>query len=244
MQEDYENIYHEIERDHFWFKARRSYIHDLLKPYPKDIKILDIGCSSGILMQELIDMGFEPNNIFGVDISQSAIDNCKKNGLLNAFQMDAQEINLQEKFDVLIASDCLEHLEDDHKALKNWHGLLKPQGKLLVFVPAFMSLWSHHDVVNMHFRRYTRPELKGKLTAHQFVIEKSSYWNFSLFLPIYSFRQISKLKPAGNKKETGDMDKPSALNSLFYNLIKLENKTLQKINFPFGVSTFCIARKN
>jgi SAM-dependent methyltransferase len=243
MKVDYEKIYHDIETDHFWFKSRRKYITDLLKDYPKDIKILDIGSSSGILLNELVNLGFDVNNLYGIDISEVAIENCKVNGIPNAFVMDAQEITLNQKFDVIIASDCLEHLENDAKALENWNSLLKPAGDLFVFVPAFMSLWSQHDVANMHHRRYTSKELTTKLKDKGFSIQKASYWNFFLFFPIYIFRAVGRLLPRKDKEVSGDLDKPSVVNGLLYHLINFENKLLRSINFPFGISTYCIAKK-
>src|SRR5690606_25684581 len=101
------------------------------------INILDIGCSSGILLRELKAQGFHVNKLYGIDISEEAIKNCRAGGIPNAFVMDAQAIDLQDKFDVIIASDCLEHLADDRKAINNWNWLLKPGGQLWVFVPAF-----------------------------------------------------------------------------------------------------------
>ncbi len=240
MKKDYEKIYHDLESDHFWFKARRKYITDLLKDYPKDSSILDIGCSSGILLNELIELGFDREKMYGIDISEEAIANCKANNIQNAFVMDAQNINLPKKFDILIASDCLEHLEDDRKALKNWNDLMTPDGVLLVFVPAFMSLWSEHDVANMHFRRYTRPELNEKLRSEGFKIIKSSYWNFFLFPPIFLVRFLSK---KGKPSKKGALDKTPPMNGLLYHLINIENRLLRFLNFPFGVSTFCIVKK-
>ena len=178
----------------------------------------------------------------GIDISAKAIENCKANGIENAFVMDAQNITLPQKFDVIIASDCLEHLKDDHKALQNWHSLLKPNGTLLVFVPALMALWSEHDVQNMHYRRYTKSELQTKLKQNGFQISKASYWNFLLFAPIYAVRLLNRLLPA-KKSKTGDLEDEMRFNGLFYNLINLENKTLKYINLPIGVSTYCIAKK-
>ena len=113
MEKEFEEKYHQIEKNHFWFKARRKYIIQLLKSQPKHINILDIGCSSGLLLKELINIGFEPDNLFGIDISSIAIKNCKKNGLGNTSVMDAQCIELNKTFDVIIASDCLEHIEND-----------------------------------------------------------------------------------------------------------------------------------
>ena len=123
MKEGYEALYHDIETKHFWFKSRRQYILDLVKDYPKDSTILDIGSSSGILMKDLEALGFSMDNMYGIDISETAIKRCHENGIENAFVMDAQNITIDKKFDILIASDCLEHLKDDDKALKNWKSL-------------------------------------------------------------------------------------------------------------------------
>lgn len=217
---------------------------DLVKDFPKESKILDIGCSSGILLNDLIAVGFKKENLYGIDISEPAIVNCHANGLNNCYVMDAQNITIPQKFDILIASDCLEHLEDDKKALHNWNELLNDNGYLFVFVPAFMSLWSHHDVVNMHHRRYKRAELKTKLLNEGFNIKKSSYWNFSLFSPVYLFRMIGKLGKKESGNSDGDLKMPNALvNRLLSSLVTVENKLLKVLNFPVGVSTFCIARK-
>ena len=244
MEKDFEKKYHDVETDHWWFKSRRKYLLDLLKNAPKDSKILDIGCSSGIFLKDLEKLGFSLDNLYGVDISEKAIDNCRANGIPNAYVMDAQNITLTETFDIIIASDCLEHLQDDKQALKNWKSLLKTGGIMYVFVPAFMSLWSYHDEVNMHFRRYTNAELKSKMLAENLQILKSSYWNFFLFLPVYGFRKITA---SFQKNKTGESDISignSFVNSALLQLIIFENKLLKRINFPFGVSTFCIVRKS
>lgn len=243
MKKDFEKKYHDVEIDHWWFKSRRKYLLDLLKNVSKDSKVLDIGCSSGIFLKDLENLGFKAENIFGIDISEKAIANCKKNGLQNCFVMDAQDIKLTESFDIIIASDCLEHLEDDKKAIKNWKSLLKVGGEMYVFVPAFMSLWSYHDEINMHHRRYTNAELKSKLTNENLEIRKSSYWNFFLFLPVYSFRKLSAVFQKNKNGESDISIGNSVVNNALVQLIVFENKLLKVVNFPFGVSTFCIAKR-
>jgi SAM-dependent methyltransferase len=243
MKEDFEKKYHDVETEHWWFKSRRKYLIDLLKDAPKDSKVLDIGCSSGIFLKELEAIGFNLDNLYGIDISENAIANCKANGIANSYVMDAQNITLQEKFDIIIASDCLEHLEDDKKALKNWNDLLKIGGTMYVFVPAFQSLWSYHDEVNMHFRRYRRSELQRKISQENLEIIKSSYWNFFLFLPVYVFRRISAFVQKNKSGESDISIGNKYVNALLLNLIVFENKLLKVFNFPFGVSAFCIAKK-
>lgn len=244
MEENFEKKYHDVETKHWWFKSRRKYLIDLLKNAPRDSKILDIGCSSGIFLKDLEQLGFSIENLYGVDISEKAIANCKANGIPNAFVMDAQKINLPETFDIIIASDCLEHLQEDQQALKNWKSLLKVGGTLYVFVPAFMSLWSYHDEVNMHYRRYTKAELQSKVASEGLEVLKSSYWNFFLFLPVYGFRKLSAVFQKNKKGESDISIGNSVVNWLLLQLIIVENKLLKVFNFPFGVSTFCIAKRN
>ena len=243
MKKDFEKKYHDVETDHWWFKSRRRYLIDLLKNAPKNSRILDIGCSSGVFLKDLEGLGFSNDNLFGIDISDKAITNASANGLSNTFVMDAQDITLKEKFDIIVASDCLEHLQDDKKAIQNWKSLLKTGGTMYVFVPAFQSLWSYHDVVNMHFRRYTNPELRKKILAENLQIIQSGYWNFFLFLPIYSFRKFTS---TFQKNKTGESDISIGnrfINKVLLQLLIFENKLLKFARFPFGISTFCVAKK-
>lgn len=242
MEKAFEKTYHQFEKNHFWFKSRRNFIISWLSNEDKTSQILDIGCSSGILLSELIKTGFKADNLYGLDISDKAIKLCKSRGLDNAYVMDAQNINLQKKFDFIIASDCLEHLKNDKEALQNWLTLLKENGKLIIFVPAFNFLWSTHDEVNMHYRRYTKTELEQKLRNSAFNIEKSSYWNFFLFLPIVLVRFIEKIKPT--KNANNKQLKIALINKSLLKLLNFENWLLKFIKFPFGVSTYCIVTKN
>ena len=244
MKQDFELQYHRLEKNHWWYVGRRNLIIQLLKKYPKTASVLDVGCSSGILLEQLKHLGFKPNNLYGIDISKTAIQNARKNGLKQVFVMDAQNIKIpKKKFDVIIASDCLEHLKDEKKALKSWKDLLKRDGVLIIFVPAFMSLWSHHDEDNLHYRRYTKSQLINALSSQGFCIERKGYWNFFLFFPVFIFRLLSRIvntnnNTASNLQYFGN----SFANKILTSLLIFENILLKLINFPFGISTFCIAR--
>tara|TARA_R110000850_G_scaffold102142_3_gene210877 strand:+ start:798 stop:1547 length:750 start_codon:yes stop_codon:yes gene_type:complete len=249
MELNYEKTYHEVERDHWWFKTRRNILLKMINGLDKEARILDIGSSSGLMLQELKDLGFNPHNLYGVDISEKAIANCKSNGFDNAYVMDAHNITLSEgSFDLVIASDCLEHLERDEEALANWHTLLKPNGQIIIFVPAYQFLWSRHDDVNFHFRRYTNGELRMKMENNNFKIQKSGYWNFLLFIPIAGVRLLGNLfggkKQNGSEEMDGDLAMPGKLsNTVLMSVVNLENTMIPSLRFPFGVSTFCIATK-
>ncbi|HMQ63711.1 MAG TPA: methyltransferase domain-containing protein [Flavilitoribacter sp.] len=246
MDKTYEKQYHQLERTHFWFVARRKKVISLME-IGAGKKYLDIGCSSGFLLSELIDSGAAPDQVYGVDISDEAIAACKAKGLDQVFKMDATRIELPENhFDYIVASDCLEHLNEDRRALDNWQKLLKPGGRLILFVPAYMFLWSPHDVVNHHFRRYTSKELTGKVLDAHFTVQRHGYWNFTLFLPILFYRLLRKALQKLGRLESPDADlkpSPAIVNRILLGLLRAENVLTRYLRFPFGVSVYCIAGK-
>ena len=245
MEKEFEKNYHRFEKEHFWFLSRRRIIINLVKEFPANSKILDIGCSAGFLIEDLINSGFKKENVYGIDISPQAINTCNEKGLLNCFIDDAEQPeSLNTKFDLIIASDCLEHLENESKAINSWFNLLKDEGTLIVFVPAYQFLWSYHDEVNFHFRRYTRKKLNKLIETQQLKILKSGYWNFFLFSPILLTRIFFKNTGKNKKIETGDLNKIPSLNWLFKLILYTENFLLNYLNFPFGVSTFSISKKS
>lgn len=243
MDKGYEQKYHSIEEYNWWFVARRQTIMSMLKDVPKNSQILDIGCSGGVLMLALKEAGY--TNVTGLDFSNEAIEQCKSKGLEHVHVMDAHYPKFpNESFDVIIASDCLEHLEKDDVALRNWYSLLKKGGQGYIFVPAFMSLWSEHDVINHHYRRYTKNELSEKAEKSGFKVIKSSYWNFTLFFPTWIFR---KIRNTLGKKEEAPKDHMENFNPITNKVLKVlvnsEYQFFKRLGFPVGVSTMVAVTK-
>ena len=236
--------YKGIEEKYWWFVARRNFISLLIQQLKLNsaAKILDVGCFSGSLLTILERNGFR--NACGIDINKDAIDRCKKKGLKNIFFMDGLKTHFKnEEFDLIIASDVLEHIKDDKSALAEWNRILKPNGFLLLFVPAFDSLWSCNDEWNNHYRRYRKPHLIDKLLKSKFKIQRISFWNVTLFLPIFLSRKIEYHK-SKKTKNIEELYKISPfLNNLFALILKLENATLKHFNAPIGVSIFAICKK-
>lgn len=243
MEESYTIKYHILEEGHWWFLARRDIIFKLIKDYRKDSHILEIGCSGGPLIRFLQRRGFE--NIKGIDINKRAIEICKQKGIKDVQIADGQETGFKDQqFDIVIASDILEHIQDEDKALFEWHRILKQGGKLIIFVPAFNFLWSHHDELNRHYRRYSKLGLVKALIKNGFIVERASFWNFSLFFPASLVRLSQKLFSNG-KNEEGQLNEITPfMNKILENILKLENKLLSGgINLAVGISIFAIARK-
>ena len=244
MDKEYELKYHKLEENYWWFRARRKTVLSLVKQLnlSKDSKILEIGCSGGPLISILRDEGYI--NVFGIDLSENAIEVCKERGIENTFVMDAVQMGfLDNEFDLIIASDILEHIEDDSKALKEWNRVLKTNGRLIVFVPAFQLLWSSHDEINHHYRRYSKQLLLNRLKSTSFGVVRSSYWNFTLFFPSFFVRVVPNLF----RKSTINSDQLYAINPFInrflLSLLSMENK-MYKLNFPIGVSVYSVCKKN
>ncbi|MEO5802631.1 MAG: class I SAM-dependent methyltransferase [Verrucomicrobiota bacterium] len=247
MKKEYEAQYHLLEENHWWFLGRRHLVRQLiLKSNPNpNCRILEIGCSGGPLIQYLHRDGY--TCVTGIDISSEAIALSHQRGLKDVHVMDAQKLSFsEESFDLIIASDVLEHVEHAPRALSEWYRVLRPGGTLIIFVPAFMFLWTKHDEVNRHFRRYRKAELDRLLTGNGFVVKRTSYWNCFLFFPVSVVRLIKKLMPVSRKTAShGDLSEPPTfLNRFLFALLRFENRRIGSgINWPCGVSVMAIAEK-
>ncbi len=245
MDKEYERKYHINEEKNWWFVARRAALVQILSKHDKNAKILDIGCAGGPLLLDLQKAGF--TNVHGLDFSKDAITMCKQRGLKNVYVMDGHNPNFEENsFDVIVSSDSLEHLERDTVALSNWKKILKQNGKFLVFVPAYLFLWSEHDVANHHYRRYSKKLLKSVVSGAGFQIKRSSFWNCALFFPISIFRLNQTLFKSKNKQHK-PKDQLQNFNPILNNFLvfwlKIENAIFTKVGLPIGVSVFVEATK-
>ncbi len=250
MDKQYEELYHNEEAANWWFVARRDMLHKLFRQYniAKDAKILDIGCASATFLLELKELGY--TNLYALDYSAEAIALAKKNGLENAYEMDGHYPDFEEGFfDVVVASDSLEHLEKDEVALANWHKVLKQDGKAFILVPAYNFLWSEHDEINYHFRRYTSKGLTQKAMQAGFSIIRNGYNYMMLFIPTAAFRLLQNLIKGKPKKGevSGDDGQililPQWIHKLLVTFQKLENSLSKIVRLPFGVTTFIVATK-
>lgn len=245
MDLEYEIKYHQKEESNWWFLGRRNAILKLFSEKDRNSRILDIGCAGGALLLELKELGFK--NLTGLDVSENAIAVCKERGLDNVYVMDGANPTFEKNyFDIIISSDSLEHISDDKISLANWHSILKTNGELYVFVPAFMYLWSEHDLVNHHFRRYTAIELKSKMENAGFEVEKYCYWNFLMYFPTTAFRLFQRIKYSfikNNNPKDHLNDFNPLINKLLIKIIKAENVIFKAFGLPVGVSAFAKAKK-
>lgn len=245
MNIEYEVKYHQIEENYWWFQARRDMVFRLIQDLrlPHTAPILEIGCSGGPLLQRLTNQGY--TDLTGIDVSEAGIAVAQLRGIPNVSCMDGANLDFPDaSFDLVVASDVLEHIQDEGQALRDWARVLRSGGQILIFVPAFQFLWGKHDEVNHHFRRYTSAQLAQSLSGAGLQAERLSYWNVSLFFPTAAVRLFKRLLPADKRPDKDDFfATPPLLNTLLRGLITTENRILQALNAPVGVSVFALARK-
>jgi SAM-dependent methyltransferase len=245
--EIYEHMYLS-EKDNWWFKGRRELITDMVaracKPQRGEaLKIPDVGCGTGLNSQAFEQFG----EVYGLDMSREALGFSKLRGKSNLIQAYADHLPIEDDtFDVLCALDLLEHIEDDIGAIKEFHRVLKPGGRLILTVPAFMSLWSSHDDVLHHKRRYNKTAFIRELKSCNFYLDRLTYWNFFLFPAVALARIIHR--GASDAREGGKYglpDLPEVLNRLLLQLLRVETAAIRRgHNLPVGVSMFCICKKH
>jgi len=250
MDLTYEAKYHQLEERHWWFAGRRDVVYDLIQrlQLSPTAAILEIGCSGGPLMQRLRAAGY--TDLTGIDVSAPAIELAQARGVPNVSVMDGAALEFADtRFDLVIASDVLEHIENEAKALSEWTRVLKPGGQLLVFVPAHSYLWSEHDVVNHHFRRYSRAGLVAALIRAGLRPSRSSFWNAAMYFPTAALRLGRRLVsgPVSSEKKpgaTGDLHHfAGPANAALLGWVKAENRLLRHVDLPLGVSVFALAQK-
>ena len=244
--EEYERMYR-FEDRYWWFIARRHLILTLLgQHYPATggLQILDIGCGTGAMLDNLAPYGA----VVGADFSPEALQFCTARGVhASLSRADVRRLPFADSvFDVVTAMDIIEHIDDDKAAASEIFRVLKPGGRLLVSVPAFQSLWSEHDEALHHYRRYTSPRLKDLFQRVGLSVDKISYTVTSLFPPIWAYRQMSNLLPkrrAAGEKKANLVSFAGPINTALLKLSQWETGLVSRLNLPFGVSVVCVARK-
>ncbi|OGF64228.1 hypothetical protein A2661_00590 [Candidatus Giovannonibacteria bacterium RIFCSPHIGHO2_01_FULL_45_24] len=231
------------EKDHWWFRGRRRIISECLRLFcPQKVeRALDIGCGTGF---NAVLLGNFSKNVFGLDFSDVAADLAKKlNPDFTLIKGEFPEIKLDEQYNVITLLDVLEHIEDDVAALKRIEELLAPGGLALITVPAFDFLWTEHDKLLHHKRRYAKPGLMSLIRSRtNLTIKKISYFNAFMFLPILVFRYLRRAFNLG-EGESDFFMLPKPLNYALEKIFSLEAKILRLANFPFGVSIICVLQK-
>jgi SAM-dependent methyltransferase len=249
-----------LEEDrHWWFATRTriilAYLDRFIGP-DKSLRVLDVGCGAANMTHHLRHYG----RVIGVDANPKPLEVARERGL-EAYLGTADDLPFESgEFDLVALLDTVEHVPAEARVFDEcWRVLRSPDpatnragGKLLVTVPAFMFLWSQNDVLNMHQRRYTAPELKSKLERHGFRVLRISYNNFFVF-PMAATLILLRRGHTEPKLASPHFDEdvyqvemepaPPLLNSILTAVGRLEAVLLKRVNLPVGTSLIAIAEK-
>lgn len=242
MKEHTYPIMFRIEQSHWWYTGRRKILAGFVEQICRGVtdrrpRILDVGCGTGANLLMLSQYG----DAEGVDISEDALAFCRERGLEKVRLGAGEKLPYDDgTFDLVTAFDVVEHMDDDLAGLSEMRRVLRPGGRVLLFVPTFMFLWGVQDDVSNHRRRYRLPELHRVLEKAGFEIERSTYANITFFMPILLIRKLMRL--TGIKAESENNINVSAFNGVLGGLFGVEGWILRWINLPFGVSGLCVAR--
>lgn len=224
---------------HWWFEGRRAILESLLETFrlPPTARLLEAGCGNGANLALLARFGavsaFEPDLTDLERAKRRDIGTVTPGHLPDRVPFD------QERFDVVLSLDVIEHVDDDVAALKALGRRLGADGRLVVTVPAFPFLWGEHDERNGHRRRYTRLTLRRALEDSGFRIDRLSHFNTLLFPAVALVRLLGR--PFG-LDAGGTGVPPSGVNALLYRIFRAERRVIRLLSLPFGVSLLAIAR--
>ena len=233
-----------IERDHWWYVARRTIIFDWVLRQARRFsapRVLDIGCGTGFNIECLKRHGL--TNVVGLDVSSDALTFCRSRQLTALVRGDATRAPFRDgAFDLILALDLIEHVQDDETAVRGLASLLAPNGALVVFTPAFQFLWGHQDEVSHHYRRYTAAGLRATLERAGLRVDKLTYANTLLFPVVWAGRVAQRMRGAGHATSENEMH-PAWSNGVLRAIFAAERPLLRRMNLPFGVSLLALAIK-
>ena len=229
----------ELDDRHWWYRARRRIIADLIRREvrpPANAQILELGCGTGHNLAMLGGFG----HVDGLELDEEARELSEKRLGRKIMSSPLPELGEvpDRHYDLIGAFDVIEHIEDDRAALASIATKLKPGGKFVMTVPAHQWMWSAHDVVNHHKRRYSKSGLKALIDNSPMKFERVGYFNSLLFPLAVAERAASKVRG----KNDGDVKLPPApINAVFERVFEAERYLVGRLPLPPGLSLFAVA---
>jgi SAM-dependent methyltransferase len=232
-----------VEAEHWWFAGRRHlFANEMARAEIRQSSwVLDVGVGSGSNLRMLAEMKFP--HVIGLDPNPDVVQICQDKGFASVQQGTICSMPFSsESFDFVLATDIIEHVQDDVVALQEICRVLRPGGYVLITVPAFQSLWGLQDDVALHYRRYRLGTLLERVAGAQLAIVRSYYFNYLLFAPIWTARQIIRLARIRLQSEN-ELNSP-LINRFLTAIFRLDIATAPLLRPPFGVSALVLARKS
>jgi len=240
---DYFDVMARYAGEHWWYRARRDLIAALLKDrVPAGADALDVGCGTGEILDLLVALG--ARSVAGTDVERAVLDHARartRHG--RVVRSSAERLPVRStSVDLLTSLEVIEHLEDDVRALREYHRVLRPGGRLLVTVPAYQALWSDHDTRAGHYRRYRAAQLEAVLDRAGFELERCTYY-FSFLAPAaFVVRRTPMGRVLGDTDEESS-DGPMARRILGWLSLREQRWLAAGRDMPFGLSIAALAHR-
>jgi len=229
----------ELDQQHWWYRARREVLDALIRRCvrpPRGARILEIGCGTG---HNLAMLGaFGTVEAIEVDEAARGMAEQRLGRPVSAAPLPGLNGVPERHFDLIGSFDVIEHIADDAAALASIATRLKPGGKFVMTVPAHQWMWSAHDVVNHHQRRYSKSGLKQLIDNSPLRLEAIGYFNSLLFPVAVAARLAGRLR---GKDDSDDTLPPAALNIALEKVFTQEARLIGRVPLPPGLSLFAIA---
>lgn len=232
-----------VDHEHGWNQGMRAITHELLAAYPSTHGlVLELGCGSGLFLQELRDR--RPQQLcIGIDRSAIALGYADQQaGVQVLAQADLRQLPFPaDHFELLVALDVFDQrrVNLQQAVCESWR-ILQPNGMLLLRVSAHPWLHSPHDRAFNTGRRYQRQEVLTVLTNAAFKLERVTYANTFLAIPVILQRILQRWRLLAFSH---DHSMSPAVNQMVAHLLHWEAELLRARNLPFGISLYVVARK-
>jgi SAM-dependent methyltransferase len=228
-----------LDEQHWWYRGRRRVLRAVLDglELPPEPRLLDAGAGSGRTLDELARYG----RVAGVELNEAGVEAARARGHLDVQKAAVEALPYPDAaFDIVTCLDVIEHTDDDVRALTELRRVTRPGGALVVTVPAYPRLWSRHDEVNGHRRRYTRRSLRGAARAAGWRVERMTGFNAVYLLPAAAVRVARRQERDGSSELALT---PSALNGVLELPLRGEAFLIRRgIRLPAGLSLLAVLR--
>ncbi len=242
MDARYYDTYARVEDAHWWFAARRRILARVLDGLPlgPGARVLEVGCATGGNLPLLARYG----TLDAVEMDAGAARVARARGVGRVRQgWLPDHMPPAPPYHLVALLDVLEHIPDDRAALAALYGHVQPGGWLVLTVPAYMFLWSPHDEVNHHQRRYRRGALVARVEEVGFRVQHATYFNTLLFPAVAGARLAGKLRPPGTPVSDVDTIPAAPVNALLRRIFAAEGFVVPHLRLPFGVSILVVAQR-
>lgn len=238
MKEQFAAEYEQLEQWHWWFRGRQRILEAVLKRHlsgRKAASLVSLGCGPAEGLAWLKGLVGARGRVLGVDLEPL---HARRLPGIDYLLGNLEQLPLASaSFDVVLALDVLEHLDDDAAGLREAARLVKSDGLLLITVPALPSLWGGQDVVSHHRRRYTKKTLLEVFARAGLAVPAATYFNTFLFPPVAGVRWTRRaLGLAERPRSDFDDMRPGLVNDMLTSIFAAEQHIVSRLSLPIGVS--------